>query len=214
MNTIINISGIYDEESWTIPGAYVLDLRHLEGCCCYCDPAAEETLRRAIGGLNACGIHWIDTGDYHYITKLWMDKLQEPFVLALFDNHSDDQEPGLGDILSCGSWVLAARAGLPLMKSDYLNTADIPGDLPVYLSIDMDVLSGQFARTDWDQGVMTLDELLSAIGSIASGHRILGIDVCGGLTAAKGARAEDFCINARTRTILADYFSSHPLLQG
>ncbi|MBQ9463397.1 MAG: arginase family protein [Bacteroidales bacterium] len=214
MNIFINISGVYDEESWALPEAAVLDLRHLDGCCCYCDTEAEETIRNAISGFDVCSVHWIDTGDYHYISKLWMEKIQEPFVLALFDNHPDDQEPGFGRILSCGSWVLAARESLPNMKSDYLNTAHIPDNLPVYLSIDLDVLSKQFARTGWSQGGMKPDDLLSAIGSIASGHNILGIDICGGLTAAKGARAEDFTVNARTRNILAAYFSSHPLLHG
>ena len=88
------------------------------------------------------------------------------------------------------------------MQKDYLNTADIPEGLPIFLSIDIDVLSLAYARTDWDQGSMTLDELLSAVGRIVAEHRVLGIDICGGITAAKGATAEDFLVNARTRAVL------------
>ena len=88
------------------------------------------------------------------------------------------------------------------MKADYLNTDDIPGDLPVYLSIDMDIMPRQFARTDWDQGEMAPDCLLSAVERIASGHRIIGIDVCGGLTVAKGALPEDLAVNRSTRNML------------
>ncbi len=179
-----------------------MDLRNLGGCCCYCDSQAEAVIRSAICQLPASGIHWIDTGDHHYISKLWMEKITEPFVLALFDNHPDDQPAAFGGLLSCGSWVQAARDGLPMMKADYLNTSVIPGNLPVYLSIDLDVMPRQFARTDWDQGNMSPGQLLSEISRIASGHRIIGADICGGLTGAKGATPEDLAINRRIRDML------------
>ena len=35
MNIFINISGVYDDESWRPQDAIELDLRPLEGCCCY-----------------------------------------------------------------------------------------------------------------------------------------------------------------------------------
>ena len=202
MNIFINISGVYEDESWTPQDAFELDLRTLEGCCCYCDSAAEAAIRSAIAPFPADGIHWIDTGDYHYISKLWLEKIDEPFILALFDNHPDDQDTAFGEILSCGSWVRAARRDLPLMHADCLNTGDIPGNLPVYLSIDLDIMPRQFARTDWDQGDVTPESLMSAIDTIASGHRIIGADVCGGLTVAKGALPEDLEVNRRTRELI------------
>jgi hypothetical protein len=39
---------------------------------------------------------------------------------------------------------------------------------PVYLSIDKDVLSRDVVQTNWDQGVMTLEELELAIGMLKS----------------------------------------------
>jgi len=207
MNTFINISGVYNDEGWVLPATQTLDMSNLQGCCCYCDPEAEAALREAIAPMPLSGMHWIDTGDYHYLSKLWMEKIDEPFVLALFDNHPDDQPGAFGDLLSCGSWVQSARKGLPMMNADYLNTGAIPGDLPVYLSIDLDVMPGQFARTDWDQGEMSPESLLAAIDEIARGHRILGADICGGLTSSKGALAEDFAVNSRTRKLLNSYFS-------
>ena len=38
--------------------------------------------------------------------------------------------------------------------------------------------------------------------------------LCGGLTVAKGARAEDLSINAGTRSLLYSYFQSHPPVSG
>ncbi|MBO7604785.1 MAG: hypothetical protein J6S97_10300 [Bacteroidales bacterium] len=215
MNTILKLSPLYDDESWSIPGARTIDLRGLDGCCCYCDSAAEERIKSEIAGTGTAGIHWIDTGDYHYITKFWLERLSEPFLLSLFDNHPDDGQDSLGGgLLSCGNWVAACRDSLPLMKGCCRNTASLPGSLPVYLSIDLDVLSPQWARTDWSQGEMSLPELLQAIDSITKEHRVLGIDICGGLTLSKGARPSDLSINVRTRMLLADYFSSHPLVSG
>ena len=51
-------------------------------------------------------IHFFDNGNYHYMSKLWTDRVQEPFSLIVFDHHPDMQPPRFGGILSCGGWVL------------------------------------------------------------------------------------------------------------
>ena len=99
MNIFINISGVYEEEGFSVTDGVSLDLKDLEGSCCYCDSDVEEAIRKAISPLPVSGIHWIDTGDYHYISKLWMEKIQEPFALVLFDNHPDDQDGAFGGML-------------------------------------------------------------------------------------------------------------------
>ena len=213
MNIILNLSSLYDDESWHPEGALEFDLRKLEGCCCYCDKEAEDAIRQALRAQQISGVHWIDTGDYHYISRIWMESIRESFLLALFDNHADDGEDSLGSgLLSCGNWVKSARDTLPYLKGDFRNTSNVPGPLPVYLSIDLDVLSPDWARTDWSQGDMSAGQLLEAVERIAAGHRILGVDICGGLTSAKGAKASDYAINVRTRHILSDYFETHLLL--
>ncbi|MBQ9185031.1 MAG: arginase family protein [Bacteroidales bacterium] len=67
---------------------------------------------------------------------------------------------------------------------------------PVYLSVDKDVLAPEFASTDWSQGTMTLDTLLEICGTVAGSGRLLGTDVCGELTAAKGGAEKDFIKNS------------------
>lgn len=209
MTTIMHLSALYAEECWSPEGARILDLQSLEGTNCYCSPSAAHAIRKAIKGLGPGGLHWIDTGDYHYISLFWMEQIQEPFLLALFDNHPDDQDGAFDSgVLSCGNWVKTAREGLPFLKSSFQNISNLPGDLPVYLSIDLDVLSRQYARTDWNQGEMALSLLLSDIGRIAAGHRIIGADVCGGLTAGKGASSEDRRINTGTRRALQEFLES------
>jgi len=48
---------------------------------------------------------------------------------------------------------------------------------PSYLSIDKDVLSERVARTNWDQGSLTLDDLQQVIAALAG--RIVGSDITG-----------------------------------
>lgn len=120
-----------------------------------------------------------------------MKQLQESFALVLLDQHPDDQPGAFGnEMLSCGNWVAAARRELPLLRADVWiqRFSDLPGavtalsglpELPVFLSIDLDVLSPAVFRTDWDQGDMTLAQLQEALQTLCRGRRLLGVDICG-----------------------------------
>ena len=181
------------------------DFSSFEGTNCYCAPESAERIRRAVGALPLHAFHDIGTGDYHYVSLFWLERIAEPFSLVLFDHHPDDQPGAFGaDLISCGGWVALARQ-LPLLQADLWirDAADFPTlerlpEGPVYLSLDLDVLSPAFSRTDWDQGAMRLEEMLSALRAITAAHPILGVDLCGGLTPEKGASPADEALNART----------------
>lgn len=190
------------------------DFSALEGTNCYCSEESAAQIRQAISGLPLCAVHKIGTGDYHYITLFWLERIEEPFTLVLFDNHPDDQPTAFSpDTLSCGSWVSESRKLPHCVNSIWINTpentwgrepvAALPG---VYISIDLDVLSREYARTDWDQGTMTLDELIEAIEEIKKSSRIFGVDICGGLTPQKGATDDDLALNARTEEAIIRLF--------
>lgn len=190
-----------------------MDFSSFEGTNCYCSAESAALIRRAVADLPLRAFHCIGTGDYHYISLFWLERVKEPFRLVLFDHHPDDQPAAFGaDLLSCGGWVADARR-LPMLRSDVWvrDAADFPTlrtlpDLPVYLSVDLDVLSGEYARTDWDQGGMTLGELSAALRDLAASRRILGVDLCGGHTAEKGASPEDLALNASTGEALYGIF--------
>ncbi|MBP5566439.1 MAG: hypothetical protein J6X57_02990, partial [Bacteroidales bacterium] len=110
------------------------------------------------------------------------------------------QEPAFGEgILSCGGWVAHSRR-FNLMLSDEAED--------IYLSIDLDYLSRDYARTNWNQGEASLQELLDGITSAIKSKRIAGVDICGGISSAQGACAEDYAINLKTRSALQDFFKS------
>ena len=125
--TIFNFSGIYDEESFyrddkgssfydADGGKYGLkaldskayDLRNMPGTNCMCDDEAVDRIRRLLSDekVSAKGIHFIDSGNYHYMSALLTELVKEPFELVVLDHHPDMQAPMFGDILSCGGWIL------------------------------------------------------------------------------------------------------------
>ncbi len=111
--TICNFSNVYGNQPYLeglrLSGkASWLDLSGISGTDCYCDDEAVAAIKAGLnkaGVVDAQGIHFIDNGNFHYMSKLWTDMIQEPFTLVVFDHHPDMQEPRFGDILSCGGWV-------------------------------------------------------------------------------------------------------------
>lgn len=231
---IFNFSGVYIDEGMTdsIKGGRVLDFATLDGVNCFCDPDGAAAIRSAIRDIPPAGIHWLDSGDYHYATRFWLEKIDRPFSLVLLDHHPDMQESAFADesLMSCGGWVGAALRDLPMLRKVLLvgtapslleyplpqNCRAVPegssvlpediqwldNDLPVYFSIDKDVLSEDYASTDWDQGSMTMEQLASVLSSVAQAHSIIGADVCGELPARKGGTESDFELNSRTNLAL------------
>ena len=227
---VADFSGVYEAEGFltylqekSLPVRHV-ELGEIEGTVCYCDAAAEAEIRRRLAPGADAGIRWIDSGDYHYVTKILAEFQQEPFVLVLVDNHLDDQEPAFGGVLSCGSWVKALKESQPMLQAVWTLGPDhrIRGpkvDRPleediddllealegqrVYLSIDKDVLRREESRTDWSQGSYALETLAGWLRKLLKMH-VVAIDLCGELAPAKGATPEDLRINGETNRYLQE----------
>lgn len=209
---IMDFSGAYDMENLPRNGRLKwIDCRHLSGTNCYCDNEGKDVLMEIIGRCPVSGIHFIDSGNYHYVTKFWTDRIHEPFDLVVFDHHPDMQPPLFEHILSCGSWVKDVLENNPNCRkvvivgaSDelihsaphgYEGRVHFYNDLnheenwkrfsqelisePVYISIDKDVLSSEYAVTNWEQGSMSLKELEKLLHIILLHHPVLGMDICG-----------------------------------
>ena len=217
---IMNFSGIYKNQNFYKDHAekeiFWTELSDLSGCNCYCDAEASDRIRKEIQAFTGNGIHFIDSGNYHYMTRLWLEKLQVPFRLLVFDNHTDMQPPAFGGLLSCGGWIAVSLEELPLLKEVILVGPDeeaytqvepdlqqkvlflsreklstmtaeekegffnnLSEDLPLYVSVDKDVLCKGDASTTWSQGDMLLSELMSFLELVLERQNILGMDVCG-----------------------------------
>lgn len=119
--TIIGLSGVYEAERfWESEkdcNPVYLNFEDLDETTFFCGKDAAAKLRAAVRELAGDCIHWIDSGDYHYLSLFFLERVKEPFCLLLLDHHSDMKEsafaPGL---LSCGSWVKRSLETLPLLK--------------------------------------------------------------------------------------------------
>lgn len=217
---IMNFSGIYKNQNFYKNYAeeeiFWTELSDLSGCNCYCDAEASDRIRKEIQAFTGKGLHFIDSGNYHYMTRLWLEKLQIPFRLLVFDNHTDMQPPAFGGLLSCGGWIAVSLEELPLLQEVILVGPDeeaytqvepdlqqkvlflsreklstmtaeekegffnnLSEDLPLYVSVDKDVLCKGDASTTWSQGDMHLSELMSFLELVLERQNILGMDVCG-----------------------------------
>ena len=238
---IMNFSGIYKNQSFYKDHAekeiFWTELSDLSGCNCYCDAEAADRICEEIQNYTGNGIHFIDSGNYHYMTRLWLEKQQVPFRLLVFDNHTDMQPPAFGGLLSCGGWIAASLEELPLLqevilvgpdeeayvqvepelqqkvcflsreklsmmtaeeKEDFFKNLD--ADLPLYISVDKDVLCKEDASTTWSQGDMHLSELMSFLEVVLELQNVVGMDVCGECDQDSGS--EDFLNDHANEAIL------------
>lgn len=114
---IMDFTGVYHYEPFAQSQRFIwLDCRHLSGTCGYCDAAGSEAIRQVMADYPAEGIHFIDSGNYHYLSKFWTDKIDRPFTLIVFDHHPDMQPPLFDGLLSCGSWVKGVLDDNPLCR--------------------------------------------------------------------------------------------------
>lgn len=103
---VMNFSGAYDFEAFDEePGVVKLDLRQLPGTDGYCSADAAKAIKEQIKPYGPHGIHFLDSGNYHYVTKFWTDMIDVPFSLVLIDHHTDMQDSRIDGMLSCGDWV-------------------------------------------------------------------------------------------------------------
>ena len=89
-----------------------------------------------------------------------------------------------------------------------------PG-LPLYISVDKDVLDPENAATDWDQGSMTLRQLLDVIRELKRTRPIAGADVCGEMPLSpvdllSGERVRHLKKNERANKAIVDALLANP----
>lgn len=239
-NLILDFTHVYcDEYIKDIDRFRYIDCSDIEETDMYCSKEANKRIWEKIKPYGIQGIHYIDSGNYHYISKIITDHIDEPFGLVMYDHHTDMQIPMVPGMMSCGDWAGQALSqnknlrqlvivGPPEKDIDQtlesyngsqsgrlliFSAEDLHGglledklklirtDLPLYISIDKDVLGTEYTETNWSQGDMSIDGLERLLSVFLGGQgeekntdacrnderydggirhsRILGVDVCG-----------------------------------
>ena len=120
------------------------DLSKLEGTDCYCSDEAKTELQKCADECEA-RLHYIDSGNYHYMSYFFLNKICRDFALVLFDHHPDTQKPGLIEMLSCGSWVWWSLKENIFLKKVYIigMNEDLSDELPKEYSDKIQVFTKQ-----------------------------------------------------------------------
>lgn len=123
--SVYNFTHVYEVYDFMQQEDFIwVDCTQVEGTDCYCDTEAEKQLKELMADQPLEAVHWIDSGDYHYLSKLWTDRITEPFTLVVLDHHPDMQRPMFGELLSCGSWVRVALEQNPMLRQVCLMGVD------------------------------------------------------------------------------------------
>lgn len=239
-NMILDFTHVYrDEDIKDIDRFRYIDCSDIQETDMYCSKNAYEKIWGRIEPYGIQGIHYIDSGNYHYISKIITDHIDEPFGLVMYDHHTDMQMPMVPEMMSCGDWAgqalsqnknlrqlvivgppesdieqtLESYSGSQRGRLLTFSAEDLHGDLlenklklirtdlPLYISIDKDVLGTEYTETNWSQGDMSIDGLERLLSVFLGGQveeknsdacrndernagdirhsRILGIDICG-----------------------------------
>jgi len=239
-NLILDFTHVYcDEDIKDIDRFRYIDCSDIQETDMYCSKNAYEKIWGRIEPYGIQGIHYIDSGNYHYISKIITDHIDEPFGLVMYDHHTDMQMPMVPEMMSCGDWAgqalsqnknlrqlvivgppesdieqtLESYSGSQSGRLLTISAEDLHGDLlenklklirtdlPLYISIDKDVLGPEYTETNWSQGDMSIDGLERLLSVFLGGQgeeknsdacrndernagdirhsRILGIDICG-----------------------------------
>ena len=172
---LLNFSGAYDYESFASSQKIIhVDCRGLNGVDCYCDEDGRKELRRILAPYPAKALHFIDSGDYHYLTEYWVSKLQEPFSLIVLDHHPDMQQPQWEGVISCGGWVTDVLEKNPFVRNIIIVGAsdELISQVPVHLR-------EKDAITDWSNGDMSLMQMQAVLRIIYAHEKVIGVDITG-----------------------------------
>ena len=134
---ILNFSKIYDQESFyrSDKSSHFVDLSGISGTNCMCDDEAKNEILKAISECGQLkqrdadssflpyGLHYIDNGNYHYVSSLYLSRVKEPFSLIVLDHHPDMQRP-MFDILSCGGWIVDVLDNNEFVRDVHIIGAD------------------------------------------------------------------------------------------
>lgn len=247
-NLILDFSHVYPEDiEEQAKGLRRIDLSGISGTDMYCTAEAETEIRKRLEPYGPCGIHFLDSGNYHYVTKFFTDMITEPFSLVMYDHHTDMQQPLFPQLTSCGNWAADVLRDNPFLEQLILSgpdqksmeeiSADLPVnrkeklicisreeiksgkidrktsrvrmELPIYISIDKDVLDRSGARTNWNQGDMPAAVLEKLLLDVFRHQRVIGVDICGecSLTEPLPELMEDREVNRETDELLYRFLS-------
>ncbi|CCQ93387.1 conserved hypothetical protein [[Clostridium] ultunense Esp] len=114
--TVLNFDETYKfQRQFKRPIYEWIDLSDIRSTNRYCEMDSLSKIQQRVKKRKNRGITFLGSGNYHYVSLLFLSEIAEPFTLILFDHHTDMMEAPSYSIISCGSWVLQALDRLPML---------------------------------------------------------------------------------------------------
>lgn len=72
---VLDFSGVYDHEAFASHHDIIhVDCQDMKGVDCYCDEESRKELHRRLSPYPSKAVHFLDSGDYHYLTEYWVSQ--------------------------------------------------------------------------------------------------------------------------------------------
>ena len=150
-----------------------------------------EEIKRRIGASEGRAVTFLGSGDFHQVSEILISGFCEPMTLIDFDFHPDRSI--VAPCYCCGSWARTAirrgsvgkyvqagtKRGAVKNAQDFKDAVKSIPSGKVYVTIDKDCLTKDHALTNWHEGKMELEELLSMLKFVKENFRIAGVDITG-----------------------------------
>ncbi len=76
-NFILDFTGVYDDEFAKEKTSLTwIDCTDITGCDMYVSDEAEKQIGERVDSVGIHGIHFLDSGNYHYVTKIMTDRIK------------------------------------------------------------------------------------------------------------------------------------------
>lgn len=118
---LLNFDGVYTKQNFYRHKQHEwIDLESIPSTNLLCELDTLKIISEMMSKLKGNAIHYLGSGNYHYVSYLLQSKIEQPYSLILFDHHTDTLPSPSENLISCGSWVLDSLQKLPMLKKVYM----------------------------------------------------------------------------------------------
>lgn len=105
--TILNFDGAYSQQTFYQKHPHqTVDFESIRNASLLCDRENLKMMYETLQKRRCNGVHYLGSGNYHYLSFLLQYNITKPYTLILFDHHTDTIPSPSENLISCGSWVL------------------------------------------------------------------------------------------------------------
>jgi len=116
-----NLDGVYRKQTFYRNKDYDwLDFESIPNTNLLCEKDTLKLMSHKLSKRSPGVIHYLGSGNYHYLSYLLQSRIKNPYTLILFDHHTDSLPSLSQSLISCGSWVLESLKHLSMLQKVFI----------------------------------------------------------------------------------------------